>query len=527
MDKDKPQIILINPCRFIGQNEEESLDYGQKYMPLGLLSLGTFLEKNNFRVKIIDTPMDKNFKQSISDNINDDLILIGLTVMTINIASALDITKFIKNINKNIPIVWGGIHPTLFPEQTCQHSLIDFVVHGDGELPLLELMNSLKNNKKLNHINGLLYKQKNKIVFNKELYKPLDINQLPIFNYDLLDVEKYIYKNIDIAGVHGGDIKRVMPILAGVGCPYHCTFCINDIEEKKFYRGKNVEQLLKEIDLVINKYKAEYINFEDEIFLLNKKRIEDLLKNIKARGYKFLWRANTRVNFYKPNLISEKILMEMKKSGCMHLGIGVESGSPRMLKVYEKQITLKEVEYAAKLNYKYGFFTNYSFIVGAPGEKKEEILKTFKFAQKIKKFDPLGTMIFNTFRPQPGCELYEESLRLGFKSSDTLEEWASLAQHSLRGYCSLENLPWLTKKQAKFYEYLSIFAELTFQNLKRIKKILRIPAWIARQLFLFRLNNNFWYLLIEMRVYIFFKKLGLFKYIRKIFFNPKQTNKNL
>jgi radical SAM superfamily enzyme YgiQ (UPF0313 family) len=527
MNKGKPQIILINPCRFIGQNEEQSLEYGQKYIPLGLLSLGTFLEKNNFRVKIVDAPMDKNFKQSIADNLSDELILIGLSVMTINIASALDITKFIKNINKNIPILWGGIHPTLFPKQTCQHPLINFVIYGDGELPLLELAISLKAKKKFNHIKGLLYKEKNKIVFNKNLYPPLDINQLPIFNYDLLNIEKYVYKNIDIIGARGGDIKRVMPILAGRGCPYHCTFCINDIKERKFYRGKSVERLLKEIDLVINKYKAEYINFEDEIFLLNEKRIEGLLKNIEARGYKFFWRANTRANFYKPYLISEELLARMKKDGCLHLGIGVESGSPRMLQIYQKQITLKEVEYAAKLNYKYGFFTSYSFIIGAPSEKGEEILQTIKFAQKIKKIDPFGTMIFNTFRPQPGCELYRESLKLGFKDPDTLEDWSVLAQRSLRGYCSLNNLPWLTKKQAKFYEYLSIFAELTFQNLKRIKKILRIPAWIARQLFLFRLNNNFWYLLIEMRIYIFFKKLGLFKYIRKIFFNPKQINKNL
>jgi len=523
MNKEKPRIILINPCRFLGQNEEKSLEYGQKYMPLGLLSLGTFLEKNNFRVKIIDAPMDKNFKQSISDSINDNLILIGLTVMTINIASALDITKFIKNINKNIPVVWGGIHPTLFPEQTCRHSLIDFVIRGDGELPLLELINSLKNNRNFNHIKGLLYNQKNKIIFNKELYNPLDINQLPIFNYDLLDVEKYVYKNIDIIGAYGGDVKRVMPILAGVGCPYHCTFCINDIEEKKYYRGKTAERLLEEIDLVINKYKAEYINFEDEIFLLNKKRVEDLLNGIEVKGYKFLWRATTRANFYKPELISEELLARMKKNGCMHLGIGVESGSSRMLQIYQKQITLEEVEHAAKLNYKYGFFTQYSFIVGAPNEKKEEILQTIKFTQKIKKIDPLGTMIFNTFRPQPGCELYKESLKLGLKDPKKLEDWANLAQSSLRGYCSLDNLPWLTKKQAKFYEYLTIFGELAFQNLHRIKKILRPFAWLSRHIFIFRLNTNFWYFVVEMNFYFLLKRFGLFRYIRKIFFSPKKN----
>ena len=520
MNINKPEIILIHPCRFIGQNEERSLEYGQKFMPLGLLSLGTFLKKNNFRVKIIDVPMDKNFQQTIIDNINDELILVGISVMTIHISSALDITKFIKNINKNIPVVWGGIHPTLFPKETCRHPLIDFVIAGDGELPLLELTRSLKNKKEFKHIKGLAYREKGAIVFNKDLYPALDINLFPIFNYDLLEVEKYIYKNIDITGIKGGHIQRVMPVLAGRGCPYKCTFCINTTDRKQ-YRGKTAERLLEEIHLVIDKYKAEYIHFEDEVFLLNKNRIEKLFDGIEKNNYKFNWLATIRANFYKPELISEELLARMKRNGCLNLCMGIESGSPRMLKIYKKEITVEEAKHAAVLNYKYSFFCNYSFIVGAPTETKEDILQSLRLAKELRKIDPLGFVSFQTFRPQSGCELYEKSLAMGLKVPIALEDWAVASQSSLRGYFSLEYLPWLNKKQAEFYEYLSIFAELSFQNLHRIKKSIRIIAWMARQLFLFRLITNFWGILIEMKLYNFLKQHGLFKHIRKVFFTPK------
>ena len=337
---------------------------------------------------------------------------------------------------------------------------------------------------------------------------------MPFFNYELYDVEKYVLKNIDISGEYGGMIKRTIPILAALGCPYNCTFCVNSVSKSK-YRSKTVDRMLKEIDYAVEKYRAEYIRIEDEIFLLNRNKIEKFLHGLEKRDYRIHWWASARADFFQPSRLSESVLKKMKQLGCFNLSIGVESGSPRMLEIYKKQITLEQVEVAAALCNKYNFQVSYPFIFGSPHETMEEVFMSLRFAAKLKEKHPRGWVIFHSFRPQPGCELYNESIKLGFNAPKNLEEWIPKAKASLRGYCSLSDLPWI--KVPEFLEYLTMFGELAFQNMSRIKLVLRLPAWGMSLLFRMRLKYNFWYFLLEKEIYFLLKRYGLFSYIRKIF----------
>ncbi len=268
---------------------------------------------------------------------------------------------------------------------------------------------------------------------------------------------------------------------------------------------------------MVKKYKAEYIRLEDEIFLLDKKKVEEFLENLEKKDYKIYWWATARANFFQDPEAIDSLLAKMKKLGCFHLGIGVESGSRHMLEFYKKQITLEQVEKAAMMCNKYDFPVIYPFIVGSPHETTEEVFMSLKFAGKLKKIHPGGTMIFHTFRPHQGCELYNEAVNLGFKNQQTLEAWIPKSRSSVRGYCSLADLPWL--KNPEFLEYLAIFGELTYQKLSRIKLLLRPLVFLESLVFKMRLKFNFWHLLLEKELYFFLKKHGLFTYIRKILRN--------
>ena len=515
-------ILLISPLRFQGHNEEGTLEYGSKFMPLGIMCIASFLDHEKLHVRLIDCPMNRDYLEQIDEAIDGGTKIFGLSVMTVHLESALEISAHIKARLPEATIIWGGIHPQLYPEMTARNHLVDYVVYGEGEHVVLELIRAIQNNDNPEGTRGIAYQKNGKVITNPP-GEQVDIMEMPFFNYELLgDVEKYVAKDVDIYGDYGGNVKRVMPILTALGCPYKCSFCLSSVKRIK-YRAKSVDRILAEIDYLVEKYNAEYIRIEDEIFFLNKKKVRMFLDGLRKKPYKILWWGTARAHFFEPKKTPESMIAEMKELGCYHVSVGVESGSPRMIKTFTKGITLANVEQAAKMCDKYGFQANYPFILGAPHEEREDAILSLKFANRIKQLHPRATMIFHSFRPHPGAELYDQALDLGWKAPQELEDWIPKSKESIRGYCPLEDLPWV--EDPEFIEYLTMFGELAFQNPNRFTLAFRIPAFFARNLFKLRLRFDFWHMLIEYRVYKSFKKRGLFTYIRKVF--KSSTRKRL
>src|SRR3989339_921665 len=161
-------------------------------VPNGLLAVAALPEKAGFSIKIIDLRIDSNWQQTLKEAIDSDTLCVGIRCFTGRmIISALEVANTVRLINPNIPIVWGGPHPTLMPEQTLKHPLVDVVVINEGDLVFFELVKAFAENKNLSEVNGIGYKDNGEIKVNPPAPLINDLNVLPMFPYHLIDVPKY------------------------------------------------------------------------------------------------------------------------------------------------------------------------------------------------------------------------------------------------------------------------------------------------------------------------------------------------
>lgn len=450
------KIVLIRPKNIIDESYKE-------YFPLGLLHLGTLLEEKGYLVRIIDAAMDGFGDEKLREC--KDALLVGISVLTPEVKGGLEISKQIKDAC-DTPIVWGGWHPTLFPKQTCEEGLVDYVIYGEGEETLLKLIKALGKKGSVEKINGLVYKKNEKVYVNPKA-DFVNLDKLPVVNYNLVDVEKYIWKILL-------DKKmRVLQYQSSRGCPYRCTFCINAVTGNQFYRKKSAGKVLDELEILIKKHKIDFVSFIDDNFFVDIGRARKICEGILARKFNIKWFAECRANYFKKEMVDEKFLKLAKKSGLIMLTIGAESGSEKSLKIMKKDITVKEIITSAEMMNKYGIVPIFSFIVGIPNEKKEDMFKTVKLIIKLRKICPEMVGGIGTFRPYPDCELSRELVAKG-----ELEE-----PKTLRGWCDKKNIAiysesinkqkWqkysgLANKIAYYGRFLLSMSESQIQN--KIKK---------------------------------------------------------
>ncbi len=443
MHKNK-KVLLINPPPSLGWNYRYKFSYGP---PLGLLSIGTVLRQKGYQMRIIDGAQDENYILNIKNEITSSgFSFIGISVMTAQIPMALELSRAIKKSAPNNLVVWGGVHPTLFPAQVCADDFVDIVVIGEGEFTAVELAESIVLQNPLDKIKGIAYKKGAEVVINASRPQA-DINTLPFFDYDLLDVEYYIVKDrSDVGGryLEGGHVRRSLPILSGLGCPYNCKFCIESVLRKK-YRRRDVVDLVGEVKRLIANYEINEVSFVDDLFFADKKWFFEFLDLIESTKLKFYWGANVRADYFNQDYLNLKLLKRMRNLGCYHLGLGAESGSERILNKIDKKIKKSDVMNAARLCKESNINLAFSFMIALPGETQKEMMQTIKFAYELASVNPRNSHIIgpNIYRPYPGSAILEEAVKeYGFQLPVSLEKWGDVYSHN-EGYFKLERLPWV------------------------------------------------------------------------------------
>jgi radical SAM superfamily enzyme YgiQ (UPF0313 family) len=489
------KIVLIHP-NFIPPfkyNKNKPYTTILSQPPMSLLCLAAVLEREGHQIKIIDCLVEDNVMNLIKRE-TKDAFLVGITAMTVQVKNAVKISEMIKKEN-DVPIVWGGCHATLFPEQTCRDKSVDFVVIGEGESTLLELVRALESGKSYKNIKGLVYEE-NGVVRINPLRDHLDIEKLPIPAYHLVDMLPYL-KNISLIGKR----ERLAIIESSRGCPHRCAFCINVVANNQEYRMKSPKKVLNEIEVMINKYNIDSIAFRDDNFFVNRNRVKAICEGMIKRKFNITWDASCRADYFRDGFLDDQLVSLMRKSGCVSLRIGAESGSQRMLDLMKKDLTPKQILHSAKMCDKYDIIPTYSFMVGLPHDKKEDMLITIKFIKKIKKICPTSNFGVGPFRPYPGGELYEVCVKSGaFKEPKTLRDWAN--DKYIKLYTSdIEELPWT--ENPEFAVNISHYANLAD---KRIKTL-------AKKMSVIRSIHLFFVLLAKLRWRLEFFNLPYDKYI--------------
>lgn len=365
---------------------------------MGILYIGTVLEKAGFDVKVIDSFPRFN-KQNIEKIYNFQPDLVGVSVLTTGHQIAATYTRVIKEKLQRARICWGGVHPSSLPVQILQTEPVDFVVVGEGEMTMLEVCNRLseEKNSSLEGIKGVVFKSKNGIITNegRELIKDLD--SLPIPNRRLLESPSYAWYMSPPGIIRGQFLNGITTLYTTRGCPYNCVFCCSHKIMGRGLRQRSVENVLEEITYLRKEFNINGLYFNDDTFCLDKKWLKDFCHRLRVEEDGLIWGCQTRAN-----LVNTDILQEMKAAGCVQLDIGCESGSTKVLKALKKDVSVEDILQAFDGAKKIEVDTFATFIIGNPEETMEDIYETQKVARKID-----SRVNFLILVPYPGSELFE------------------------------------------------------------------------------------------------------------------------
>lgn len=375
--------------------------------PLSLLFLVNSLRKNNYRSVVMFDQTDTLKPEVLASNIlAQNPLFIGVSCITGRQCydSAL-VSMAIKKLNPDIPVVWGGIHPTLTPRDTLAQEYVDFVVMGEGEETIVELANQIStNNYSFDQILGLGYKDSGKVVLNKHRpFVNLDDYELEEADWDSIDLERSIY-------VDPSSGKRFVDFQTSRGCPFNCGFCYN----KKFTRRKvrrfSTEVVERMARLLVEKYKVDCVKFVDDNIYFQRKRLFDILTRLKKLG------LSTHYLQMRIEDVSEQSINHMAELGVRRLFFGLETGSQRTKEIINKNIPNELIiEKIGLIRQHKELSVTCAFIIGFPGEDDSDIDKTVELAVKITDMHANSVVTLQTYVPFPGSDLYDKAIELGYK----------------------------------------------------------------------------------------------------------------
>ena len=491
--KNKKDIILIFP-----DPKLEGLTWHR--MPFSVLAISSPLVKKGYNIRMFDERFERNLDENILSSLPNALC-VGFSAFTGNqISGALRIAKIIKKNFPRIPLVWGGWHPSIFPEQTARDSNVDIVVYGQGENTFFDLVEALSNNTPVEGIPGLWYKKDGKIV--KTRPRELeDINNFPPMPLDLINVQNYI-------GPHSGlENAMTLSYMSSQGCPFRCGFCADKRVYKRRWFGLKPQRVIEEISELVEKYSLEAIYFEDNNFFVDKNRVAEICKGIIANRLNIRWEAMGHPR--QLARFDDEYWKLLRESGCRRILIGAESGDQKVLDLIKKDASVEDaIEFARKAN-RHKITPILSTVVGFPGSAKRDFFKTINLMVGIKRLYRETEWKLFLYTPYPGTDLYDTAIKYGMKEPASFPEWAG---HTLRDV----KTPWISgrfrsnvRDIAFFYFHVAYPSEYIQRKIDKVIKnnfmanlILKITRYIARV----RLALNFYAFAFEPAMYNFFKR---------------------
>jgi len=462
------EIVLIQT--FVGSFDEMSTR-----LPESLLAVASVPVSKGYDVLIADQRVSPNFENEIIEGVGPETVIFGLTAITgPQIRYGMEISKFLKARYPDIPICWGGVHATLLPEQTVAHPLVDFVVVGDGEYVFCELFECLRDGKSYEDLRGIAYKDLNEQVVSNAGYVETthlektnsvkyvrkngaadvirDLDSLPELPYHLVDFDSYKVFD-DPKG------RKSATLNTSRGCPFRCKFCSDPVINAGAWRGVSAERLLQKVDNLYTNHGVELIYFQDDYFPGSRKRFVQILEGLAKYEGKIGWttlgvRADTITK------LTDQELDLLKDSGCQSLEVGIESGNERVIKYLNKAETLDEMRQANKMLARLDIVVKYTLIVGFPSETDEEMMDTVKFALELERDNPNAYCLIFNFLPIIGTPFYVDAVNAGFKSPESLEDWAHMDfENWMKNFTS-----WISPKKARRLEAISLISYFHNKN---------------------------------------------------------------
>ncbi len=413
------KILLINPI--INKNISKI----SSFFPAGISYIGSYLQSNNFDVEFLDLQtiakkkMEKfglryYLKEKLT-SFKPDIVGIGC-LFSHYFPNAKKISKELKSINPKLLIVLGGLHPTLFCRDIMEQTPdIDFIILGEGEKSFLSLCEQIKEkSKKYIDIDGLAFRDNNKIIINPKTKYIDNLDELPFPSFDKIAIDQYV------GHLRYNSKNRGMSILTSRSCPNKCTFCSMFHSHGSKWRSRSAENVLEEIEILYKKYNIRNFQFMDDNMTFSKKRTMEIFSQINKRGMK--------ITFSFPNGIAIKtldyeVLSLMKDTGCLEIRLPIESGSEYMRnKIMKKRLSNEKIFEVIEVCNKLDMPTIGYFIVGMPGEDHTTMKENFDFVKQLRGPYHVDFMATNFATPYPGTALFKQCIEEKLIDEETIQQ---------------------------------------------------------------------------------------------------------
>jgi radical SAM superfamily enzyme YgiQ (UPF0313 family) len=387
------EVLLVNPPDIASKYKDV---LGLTAPPLGLAYIGAVLEENDVKVTILDAPaLDMDFQGYQRELANKHVDLLGVQTTTPTIKQALAVGKITKELHPECTVTMGGYHATFMPEQVLENDFVDVVVRNEGEYATLELVDAIENDKPLRNIDGINYRDGDRIVETPKRRPIEDLDALPFPARHLLPMSEYMLF---------GRKQVLATMICSRGCPMGCSFCASSAMHGRRVRFRSPENAADEMGQVVDDYKVRMVGFMDDTFTLFPKWVDSFCKGIISRGIDVVWGCTARVDRFNKELLSQ-----MWKAGCRTLLFGVESGNQKILDNVQKGTKVGQAKRAFKTAKDIGMHTIASMTLGMPGESKTTIDETIGFAKRV---NP-DYALFSLATPYPGTKFYELASKMG------------------------------------------------------------------------------------------------------------------
>lgn len=463
-NKKRAKIFL---CETSVEKENKVMDIvheGPVQYAMGITYLDAILKQNNYYVVTKDytTWSEENCLKEIDREVRTfrpDFV--GIAVMSMSRVSAYKAIKLIKDIDKNIKIILGGVHASVMYKQLLENFPIDAICVGESEESLVELLDAMLKKKSLKKIKGIAFNEKEKVIFTGKRKVVMDIDKYPFPSYD-------IFMHPSITNVR---------IVTSRGCPNRCSFCCSGSKNIawQIWRPRSYKRVVDEIEHIKKNYPwVEQIEFTDETSTLNNQRMMDICREIIKRGIKLKFRCQGRV---KP--ISKEMFYWMEKAGFVKVCFGIESGAKKIMETDHKNITKEECIKVFKMLQDFPNIEVVKFlIVGLPGETEETVKETIEFVKELEKLRKMNFFYATPLIVYPGTEVYHLAVAKGAINDDF---W--LTENPCPLYTAEHPEKWLMRMSNKIVIETMLAQGKRFFLGKLIEKAVTYPGHYIKRLF--------------------------------------------
>ena len=340
-------------------------------MPLALVAIGSHLDRERYEPLIVDGRLEPDAVGRVLQAA-EGALCVGVTVLTGEpIRDAVRISRAVKARYPDLPVVWGGWHPSMFGVQCLEEPSVDVTVQGQGEVTFLEIVDRLARGDALDGCLGCSHRANHGAV-TRNASRPLeDVNAFRPHDYTLIDIERYY-------GLKG---KKQLDYIASQGCRFRCAFCADPFVYQRRWVGLDPARVGFEIEQWWFRYRFTDVNFQDETFFTSTPRVVAIAEEFIRRGLPITWAATMRAD--QCVRMTDDAFEVCKRSGLRRVLVGVESGSPEILKRIKKDITIEQVLETAARCRALGLRVQFPFIVGFPDEDEDSVSATLALAKRL------------------------------------------------------------------------------------------------------------------------------------------------